>query len=274
MLAARRSVGPVAGRHQRVRYTAPALDKGLDILELFASQAEGMSPSQVARRLGRSVGEIFRMLICLQQRGYLSRSGPDERYKLTLKLFEVAHRHPPLERLLTGARPLMEQVAQFTGQSCHLAMLSGSEVVVVARAESPGSMSFSLRLGAAIDLLQTGSGQVILAFQPPELRARSLEAWRERYRGQVPRNLECHLGRIRRRGYEQVASYQIRGVINISFPVFNQHGEAVAAMSVPFLGRTGNSVGPRQVREALRAATCHLSAAIGGARTKLLLRGD
>src|SRR5579864_3990527 len=61
--------------HQRgCRYTAPALDKGLDILELFASEPEGMAPSEVARRLGRTVGEIFRMLVCLQARGYISRS--------------------------------------------------------------------------------------------------------------------------------------------------------------------------------------------------------
>jgi DNA-binding IclR family transcriptional regulator len=106
------------------RYTAPALDKGLDILELFASEPEGLTTSQVARRLGRTVGEIFRMLVCLAERGYISQVLPDERFQLTLKLFELAHRHHPLQRFVAKARPLMEEVAHKTRQSCHLAMPS------------------------------------------------------------------------------------------------------------------------------------------------------
>ena len=52
-------------------YTAPALEKGLDILELLADAGEGLSQNQVAARLGRSVGEIFRMLEVLERRGWL-----------------------------------------------------------------------------------------------------------------------------------------------------------------------------------------------------------
>jgi len=262
-------------RHRRPRYSAPALAKGLDILELFASEPEGMAPTEVARRLGRSVGEIFRMLVCLQARGYLSRSpSDDDRYQLTLKLFEIAHRHHPLERLINAARPLMHEVAYTIGQSCHLAMLSNGEVVVVARVEPPGSMGFALKLGATVDLLQTGSGHVILAFQPRGLRARCLQAWQHHSHRPPPRDLDRHLARIRRRGYEQLASYQVHGVINISFPVFNQHGEAVAAISVPFLGRIGNGITPGQVKHALQAASRHLSAAIGGVCLPRALRGE
>ena len=51
------------------RYTTPALEKGLDILELFASTSDELSKREVARRLGRTVSEIFRMLVCLEERG-------------------------------------------------------------------------------------------------------------------------------------------------------------------------------------------------------------
>src|ERR1700733_6499817 len=69
-------------RAASARYTAPALDKGLDILELFASEPDGLTTSQVARRLGRTVGEIFRMLVCLAERGYISQVLPDEHFQL------------------------------------------------------------------------------------------------------------------------------------------------------------------------------------------------
>jgi DNA-binding IclR family transcriptional regulator len=251
------------------RYTAPALDKGLDILELFASEPEGLTTSQVARRLGRTVGEIFRMLVCLAERGYISQVLPDERFQLTLKLFELAHRHHPLQRFVAKARPLMEEVAHKTRQSCHLAMPSNGEVVVITQVDAPGSAGFALKLGARIDLLHTASGHLILAFQPDEMRTRSLAAWRRRTDGPLPADLEDHLARIRERGYEEMPSYQVEGVVNISYPVLNQHQEAIAALSVPFLPRIGDRIGPPQVKAALQSASRALSIAIGGRKAQL-----
>jgi DNA-binding IclR family transcriptional regulator len=148
-------------------------------------------------------------------------------------------------------------------------MLNHAEVVVVTQFDAPGTMGFSVRLGANIDLLNTASGHVILAFQNDEVRARALGAWRFRSRKPVPAGLYRHLNEIRRRGYEELASYQVHGVVNISYPVLNQHGEAIAAMTVPFLARIGDSVGPPQVKEALRLASRTLSSAIGGKRPNL-----
>jgi DNA-binding IclR family transcriptional regulator len=254
---------------RRVRYAAPALEKGLDILELLASVSESLTHSEIASRLGRTINEVFRMLVCLEERGYISRTGADERYQLTLKLFEIIHQHHPLQRLITRARPLVQRVANDTGQSCHLAMLNHAEVVVVAQFDAPGNMGFSVRLGANIDLLNTASGHVILAFQSDEVRTRTLGAWRLRSRKPIPVGLSRHLNQIRRRGHEELASYQVHGVVNISYPVLNQHGEAIAAMTVPFLARIGDSVGPPQVKEALSLASRALSLAIGGKRLEL-----
>src|ERR1700740_3664333 len=181
---------------RRIRYAAPALEKGLDILELLASVSEALTHSEIAARLGRSITEVFRMLVCLEERGYISRTGVNERYQLTLRLFELVHHYRPLQRLVTQARPLVQRVASETGQSCHLAMLNHAEVVVVAQFDAPGNMGFSVRLGANIDLLNTASGHVILAFQSEEVRARALGAWRLRSKKPIPAGLNRHLQQI------------------------------------------------------------------------------
>jgi len=268
----------LAGSHtgsqlKRSRYAAPALEKGLDILEVFSSQPAALTATEVARRLGRSIGEIFRMLVCLQQRGYICPSGSKDRFELTLKLFELAHRHHPLERLLAHARPKMLEVAYRTGQSCHLAMLSDGAVIVVAQVDAPLSMGFSLRLGAQVDLFDTASGHVVLAFQSPSNQQRAIAAWQSRSRRRIPRGLGRHLAAIRARGYEELASYQVRGIVNISYPVFNQHGEAIAAISVPFLERIGDNIGLRQIKKVLRSASGELTAGIGGKHLQSLPRG-
>lgn len=223
-----------------------------------------MSTSDVARRLNRTVGEIFRMLVCLEERGYIAQALPDERFRLTLKLFELAHRHSLVQRVVSDARPIMEEVAHKTRQSCHLAMPSNGEVVVVAQVDAPATASFSVRLGARIDLLNTASGHLILAFQASATRARSLEEWTRRTNRAVPTGLEAHLQRIRRNGYEEQPSYQVQGVVNFAFPILNQRGEAIAALSLPFLPRISDAVGRAQVRAALRSASRAISLGIGG----------
>jgi DNA-binding IclR family transcriptional regulator len=269
-MATRRMRGLEGSR--RARYAAPALEKGLDILELLAAASDALTHSELAVRLGRSVPEIFRMLVCLEERGYISRIGPDERYQLTLKLFEIVHQHQPFEHLITRARPLVQRVASETGQSCHLAMLNNAEVVVVVQADAPGNMGFSVRHGANIDLLNTASGQVILAFQSEEVRSRALGAWRLRSGKPIPAGLYRHLERIRRRGYEELASYQVHGIVNISYPALNQHGEAIAAMTIPFISRVGDSAGRRQAKQALRRASRILSLTMSGKKLELSAR--
>src|SRR6476620_12263381 len=87
------------------RYPTPALEKGLDILELFAREPAELTKSDVARRLGRTVSEIFRMLVCLEERGYISPSRDGERFHLTLRLFELGQHYPPPKGLLLHPRP-------------------------------------------------------------------------------------------------------------------------------------------------------------------------
>src|SRR5882762_9445551 len=99
-------------------YSTPALEKGLDILELFTSTPEGMTVSEVARRLDRTMSEIFRMLLCLEHRGYLAQSANRDRYHLTLRLFRLGQEHPPTKRMVTEALPIMHWLSHELRQSC------------------------------------------------------------------------------------------------------------------------------------------------------------
>src|SRR6266446_7136710 len=90
------------------RYPTPALEKGLDILELFASEPSGLTKTDVARKLGRTISEIFRMLSCLEERGYIAQSPDNDRYHLTLHLSRLALEHPPIKRMTMQAIPIMQ----------------------------------------------------------------------------------------------------------------------------------------------------------------------
>jgi len=244
-------------------YPTPALEKGLDILELFASSPEGMTISEVARRLNRTMSEIFRMLLCLEQRGYLAQSANKDRYHLTLRLFRLAQEHPPTKRMVMEALPIMHWLAHELRQSCHLGVLDGGHIVILAQVDSPESTGFYVKLGSKVDLMHAATGHVILAHQTEDECERTIQEWTLETRKKKPADLDSHLAKIRVRGYERRASYEVAGIVNISFPVLNSQGKAVAGLTVPYVKRIEDTVGIPQVIDALRTASQQISEAMG-----------
>ncbi|HEX4021672.1 MAG TPA: IclR family transcriptional regulator [Acidobacteriaceae bacterium] len=248
----------------KVRYTTPALEKGLDILELFASTSVEMTKSEVARRLGRTVSEVFRMLVCLEQRGYISRSHDEERFRLTLKLFKLAQEHPPEKRLIAEALPIMHQITHKLNQSCHLGVLDGGQVVILAQVTAPTNSGWYVKAGSTVDLMQASTGHVILAHQRPEICDRAIQEWQRDTKAKIPLDLQTHLAKIRQQGFEERVSYQVRGVINVSFPILDDQGYAMAAITVPFFKRTRDPISTKDVRVQLRQGSQQISEAVGG----------
>ena len=156
------------------RYRAPALDKGLDILELLAEQKEGLTRAEITKLLGRNASEMYRMLERLVARQYVVRSAAGDRYSLSLKLYALAHRHPPMNRLISEALPLMQRFADAAEQSCHLVVYDRGNLLVIAQVDGPGTWGISVRLGSRVGLIDTGSGRVMLAFQSIEQREQML----------------------------------------------------------------------------------------------------
>jgi DNA-binding IclR family transcriptional regulator len=244
-------------------YATPALEKGLDVIELLARQSGGLTKSEISRELKRTVSEIFRMLVCLERRGYIAQAD-SERYALTLKLFKLVQEHPPTERLIAGALPVMHQVAHETLQSCHMGIIEGAEVTILAQVNAPTSVGFYVKLGSSVELMEASTGYVILAHQDDEHRARTLAEWKRLTGNELPSDLPAHLARIKRQGYESRSSYKVRGVTNISYPIFDGRGSAIGALTVPFIQHVDSIADASQVSASLKKASREITAAIGG----------
>src|ERR1700712_3998077 len=226
------------------RYRAPALDKGLDILELLAEQPQGLTRGEIVKAMGRSPSEIYRMLERLVARRYVTRSLEGDRYALSLKLYVLGHHHPPLQRLVDRALPAMDLFAKAAEQSCHLGVYDRGNVIVVAQVNGPANWGMSIRLGVKVSLVDTGSGHVLLAFQSAQRRAEML-AEHEVLDGELSMpesELTPLLDDVRRLGYWQGASQQAEGITDISMPVMSSQGEALAVLTCPFIRRIDRHV--------------------------------
>ncbi|MDM9628574.1 IclR family transcriptional regulator [Rhizobium sp. S152] len=217
------------------RYRAPALDKGLDILELLAGVEEGLTQAEISKRLDRSPNEFYRMLDRLVRRGYVTKLEGD-RFTLSLKLFGLSQLHAPTRRLASFATPLMRDLAQRTKQANHLVVFDRGSAVVIAQHEAPDYWGISIRVGSHISLFDTGSGHVLLAFRSEEERAMMI-AEHVRSRDGIPPGEDFHerLGQIRERGYEMMASAQTAGVYNLSAPILGPDGRCIAALTCPYI---------------------------------------
>jgi DNA-binding IclR family transcriptional regulator len=216
------------------RYRAPALEKGIDILELIATQPAPISLPAIVKALGRSTGELFRMIQVLQFRGFIEQSSDGSGYQLTGRLFALAMNQPSVKGLIEIALPRMRLLATETGQSCHLVMHSQGQIVVVARVESSAEMGFSVRVGHRRSLPETVSGTVLYAFQGERTR----ERWEELFEPAVsPDELAAFRQRaVRARdvAWAKARSTFVTGVTDISAPVLRGH-EAAAALTIPFV---------------------------------------
>jgi DNA-binding IclR family transcriptional regulator len=248
------------------RYRAPALDKGLDILELLASTEESLSQAEIAKALAQTPNEVYRMLERLVRRRYIARTS-DDRYELTLKLFGLAHQHAPMRRLVSQAMPELRAFAREAGQACHLAIYDRGSVVVVAQVDPPGYWAFSVRVGSHVGLFNTGSGHVLLAFASPREREFMIQEHEMLPGERRPRDFKARLDLVRQRGYELMTSQQTSAVQNLSAPVLGPNGTIVAVLTCPFILRLDTTSAPslERVLEMLRDAARKLSPVAGGA---------
>ena len=246
------------------RYFAPALEKGLDVLELLAAEPHGLNLQEIARKLERSPSELYRMVDVLLRRGFLARQ-PDATYLLTLRLFELAHLHPPVDRLLDCAMPHMQELARRTSQSNHLCVHHDARLVVLARAESPEPMSYSVRQGSHFPFHDDRvSARVISAFQEGDRRGQFLAelAGNGRHRDDRRRILDKRLQEIRKRGYDEGPSDTISGVVDICFPIFDHFG-AVAALNIVYMRHRDTKLSVPAAREKLRQSARIISRSLG-----------
>jgi DNA-binding IclR family transcriptional regulator len=243
-----------AGRTSR--YRAPALEKGLDVIELLAAEKSPLNLSAISQRLGRSSGELFRMLQVLEFKGFITTADSGSGYVLTNKLFALAMAQAPVRSLVETALPIMRKLTFEIGQSCHIAVASEDQIVVITRIERPGDLGFSVRIGYRREIVRATSGLVLFAFQNEDVRKSWLK--RCRLKGEAADSFVERADVVRRHGHHEAASDFVRGIVDLSAPIL-RGDTAVAALTSPFVHSNPLVMEMDQAVEHIRAAARQIS---------------
>jgi DNA-binding IclR family transcriptional regulator len=238
------------------RYNAPALEKGLQILEIVSAAPAPLKTEEIARSVGRSRNEIYRMLQVLEIYGYIGRETSGEGYTATNKLFVLGMRKAPIASLVDVALPEMRQLSDKLGQSVRLVVPSDDQIVFIAGVESTESFGVLVHQGYHRPLVLSTSGRVLFAFQPPERQL----AWLERLRRKAPpeADLEQFIAdsqEARRDGWLIRQSVTVEGVTDVCAPIWSAGSIGCAAnLIVPLIRIVGQNHNPEDVARATREA--------------------
>jgi DNA-binding IclR family transcriptional regulator len=208
--------------------------KAMAVISAFSYGEPVLGVSEIARRLGMGKSTVHRILATLQADGYVERTA-DERYRLSIRMYEIGLQVAASSELRQLVHPALEQLRNESRETAHLAVLSGTDVVYLDRLESPHMIRLFTQVGRRRAAHATSSGKVLLAFGTPADVDTVVAGGMPRL---GPRTittrplLEQSLEQVRLDGYAISVEESARGVSSVAAPVFDGDGQCVGAVSV------------------------------------------
>lgn len=220
------------------RMTAPALRRGLDILELFLDARDGLRVPEITERLGLPRASVHELVGALAERGYLQAvSEPPSRYELGVKAFQLGGAYERKLDLAKLGRESARRIAAECGETVQIAIREGRSAVYIVRIDSTQSIRLVSDVGTSVPAHCTAGGKMMLSMLPPaELDALYPDdaalppmtphsiTTRER--------LLAELEATRARGWAEENSESNENAACVAAPVLDRAGDCIAAMSV------------------------------------------
>ncbi|MDI1335832.1 MAG: IclR family transcriptional regulator C-terminal domain-containing protein [Lacunisphaera sp.] len=253
-------------RKTATQYNAPALEKGLDILEYLAGQSVERSQSDIVLALKRGQSEIYRMLACLEGRGFVIKSPASGTYRLSLRMFELAHRQNPTALLRQTALIPMDELADRTGQSVHLSAQIGGDLLVLVERMPARRICLAVGEGTTLPLSETASGKILLS-RMPAAEAHVLLGRDPFFQGAAPAKkqaIRTDIVRAKEQGWLMVTSDVTPGAIDIAAAVGVAGTDTNAVIDLPFIvpAKGGNQITAAYVT-AVRTCALQINRNIG-----------
>lgn len=245
----------------------PAATRALRVLKFLASQPEPVALDRIARAVGMPRSTAYHLINAMIDEGFVVHLGDESRFGLGVSAYEVGQgfsRQVPLQRL--ARRPLADLVDQL-GQSAHLAVLHGRDVLYVLEDRAPGRPPLVTDVGVRLPAQLTASGRAMLAALPAA-QVRALfpdkDAFVQR-NGSGPTSLSAlrsMLVQTRADGFAREDGSVTPGFSSVAVAVRDHNDLPIAAVAVTYVGDPAIDV-PRISAAVTRTANA-LGRRIGG----------
>jgi DNA-binding IclR family transcriptional regulator len=208
--------------------------RALGVLAAFGPRQPLLTLTEIAARADLPLATAHRLVGELAAWGALER-GSDGRYRIGLRLWEVATLAPRGLGLREAALPFLEDLYEATHENVHLAVRDGTEAVYVERLSGHRAVPVVSRVGGRLPLHATGVGLVLLAYAPTPVQEQVLAAPLTRFTERTittPAALRRLLAEVRRSRLAVSDGLLDPAALSVAAPVLDPSGAVVAALSV------------------------------------------
>lgn len=221
-----------------------SLERALDIMEVLGRSEREVGISEIGTEAGLANGTVHRLLSTLTRRGYVRQNPGTRKYALGVKSLTLAS--SARDRLGPLSKPFLRELMEVSQESSNLAGLEKDSIVYLEQVPAPRMVRMFTEPGNRVAPHATGSGKVILAYQPDEvvdatIRRLGMPRFTP-YTITDPKRFKRELSAIRSRGYAMDSEEMEEGVRCLAAPVQSPDGRTLAAMSLSGpVGRLGES---------------------------------
>lgn len=213
------------------RPSVRSVERALDILLTIGRSDQPMSLTDIATGVELHKSTVHRLLSSLEQKGFVRRVGPADRYSLGLRILELARHTVRTDDVAAVALTDMRALRDELGETVSLYVRIGHERIRVQAVEGTQAVRRAANIGQRFPLYIGASGKVLLAFSPKQLFYDVCQ------QDDLPESLhldalERQLARIREQGYATSIEEREVGAAAVAVPVLNADGICVAALSV------------------------------------------
>jgi IclR family transcriptional regulator, KDG regulon repressor len=214
-----------------------AVNKVFAILQALGENSQ-IGISELSHRLMMSKTTVHRFLQTLKALGYVAQEEDTDRYRLTIKLFELGSKSLQSVDLVREADVQMRHISRLTREAVHLGAFEESSIVYIHKIDADFDLRMQSRIGRRNPLYSTAIGKVLLAWMDPD-EARNVLSGVE-FRKSTQKTLASAeavlsiLPRVREQGYGEDNEEQEEGLQCIAVPVFDRFGHVIAGLSVSF----------------------------------------
>ncbi|MEV4689021.1 IclR family transcriptional regulator [Microbacterium sp. LWH3-1.2] len=247
----------------------PAADQTLRILSHLAHQRGPVPARSIATALGIPRSTVYHLLAALQEHQFVVHLPEDRRWGIGIAAFELAGGYSRQEPLARLGRPVLADLVDRTGESAHLAVMHGRDVLYIVEERAPRRPALVTDVGVRLPAHLTATGRAMLAALPREqVRALFPDAasFADRTgRGpQRPGELRELLRGVRERGWAVEDGEVTLGLGSVGVAVLDHVGWPIAAIAVTFPAEGARAAA--DVAELVTPVAAELGRRIGGAR--------
>jgi IclR family KDG regulon transcriptional repressor len=235
-LAHDRFVKVMAGMQVKTKrsYNITALQRGLDLLKLFAGAEQGLSASAVAKLSRLPVSTVHRFLTNLESSGFLNSDNAGV-YHLGIACVTLGHAASGKLDVRRASLPYLQELNRQTRETVHLTVRHGLSAVYVEKLDSLEPLRIHSRIGASVPLHCTAVGKILLAYLPAEQTAVLNELVLRRFTENTVGNLQelqTQLARVRRDGFACDMEEHEPHIRCVAAPIRDHTGAVNASLSI------------------------------------------